>query len=98
MVCLLVPLIMSVSLAVILLTTSTSISLSTDDFLRIVGFILTTIVYLSVFYLIGMLISAVTRRTGTALMLSMFVWGFWVLIYPNMVLASILPPTHGRSA
>ncbi len=91
MVCLLVPLLMSVSLAAILLTTSTSISLNTDDFLRIAGFILTTIVYLSVFYLIGMLISAVTRRTGTALMLSMFVWGFWVLIYPNVVLASILP-------
>ncbi|MCG9132993.1 ABC transporter permease subunit [Candidatus Poribacteria bacterium] len=91
MVCLLVPLLMSVLLAVILLTTSTSISLSTDDFLRMAGFILTTIVYLSVFYLIGMLISALTRRTGTALMLSMFVWGFWVLIYPNMILASILP-------
>ncbi len=91
MVCLLVPLLMSVSLAVILLTTSTSLALSTDDFLRMAGFILTTIVYLSVFYLIGMLISALTRRTGTALMLSMFVWGFWVLIYPNMILASILP-------
>ena len=91
MVCLLVPLLMSVSLAVILLTTSTAIALNTDDFLRMAGFILTTIVYLSVFYLIGMLISAVTRRTGTALMLSMFVWGFWVLIYPNVVLASILP-------
>lgn len=91
MVCLLVPLLMSVSLAMILLTTSTTISLSTDDFLRIAGFIFTTIAYLSVFYLIGMLISAITRRTGTALMLSMFVWGFWVLIYPNMILASILP-------
>ena len=98
MVCLLVPLLMSVSLGVILLTTSTSISLSTDDFLRIAGFILTTIVYLSVFYLIGMFISAVTRRTGTALMLSMFVWGFWVLIYPNMILASMLPQRDSRSA
>ena len=91
MLCLLVPLLMSMSLAVILLTTSTAIALDVDDFLRMVGFILTTIVYLSVFYLIGMLISAVTRRTGTALMLAMFVWGFWVLIYPNVVLASILP-------
>ena len=91
MICLLLPLLMSVSLALILLTTSTAISLDTDDFLRITGFIFTTIVYLSVFYLIGMLISAITRRTGTALMLSMFVWGFWILIYPNVVLASIFP-------
>lgn len=91
MVCLLVPLLMSVCLAVILLTTSTSVFLNTDDFLRITGLIFTSIVYLSVFYLIGMLISAMTRRTGTALMLSMFVWGFWVLIYPNMILTSTLP-------
>ena len=92
MLCLLVPLLMSLLLAIILLTTSTVISLSTADFLRIGGIILSSIVYLSVFYLIGMLISTVTRRTGTALMLAMFVWGFWVLVYPNAVLAAITPP------
>ncbi|MYB93546.1 ABC transporter permease subunit [Candidatus Poribacteria bacterium] len=92
MLCLLVPLLISLLLAIILLTTSTVISLSTGDFLRIGGIILSSIVYLSVFYLIGMLISAVTRRTGTALMLAMFVWGFWVLVYPNAVLAAITPP------
>ena len=92
MLCLLVPLLMSLLLAVILLTTSTVISLSMGDFLRIGGIILSSIVYLSVFYLIGMLISAVTRRTSTALMLAMFIWGFWVLVYPNAVLATIAPP------
>ena len=92
MLCLLVPLLMSLLLAIILLTTSTVISLSTGDFLRIGGIILSSIVYLSVFSLIGMLISTVTRRTGTALMLAMFVWGFWVLVYPNAVLAAIAPP------
>ena len=92
MLCLLVPLLMSLLLAVILLTTSTSISLNTDDFLRIGGIIFTSLVYLSVFYLIGMLISVATRRTSTALMLSMFAWGFLVLVYPNMILAAIPRP------
>ena len=92
MLCLLVPLLMSLFPGVILLTTTASISLNTDDFLRIGGIILTTVVYLSVFYLIGMLISAATRRTRTALMLSMFVWGFFVLVYPNMVLAVVPQP------
>ena len=91
MLCLLVPLLMSLLLAVILLTTSTSISLSTEDFLRMGGIVLSSLVYLSVFYLIGLLISSVTRRTSTALMLSMFVWGFLVLVYPNMILATIVP-------
>ena len=97
MLCLLVPLLLSLILAVILLTTSTVISLGIGDFLRIGGIIFTSIVYLSVFYCIGLLISAATRRTGTALMLAMFVWGFWVLVYPNVILTAIAPP-HASQA
>ncbi|MDE0322442.1 MAG: ABC transporter permease subunit [Candidatus Poribacteria bacterium] len=92
MLCLLVPLLMSLLLSIILLTTSTAISLNTDDFLRIGGIVLTSVVYLSVFYLIGLLISAATRRTGTALMLSLFIWGFLVLVYPNVILTVIPRP------
>ena len=92
MLCLLVPLLISLLFSVILLTTTPFIFLNTDDFLRIGGIIFTTVVYLSVFYLIGMLISAATRRTSTALMLSMFVWGFLVLVYPNMILAVVPQP------
>ena len=80
---------MSLLLAVILITNSAAISLNTDDFLRIGGIIFASVAYLSVFYLIGLLISAATRRTSTALMLSMFVWGFLVLVYPNVTLAVI---------
>ena len=100
MVCLLVPLLMSLILAMFLLTTSASFSLSMHDFLRIGGIIFASIAYLSVFYLIGMLISAMTRRTSTALMLSMFVWGFLVLVYPNMIVAVIQPsnPPEERRA
>ena len=102
MLCLLVPLLMSLLLAVILLITAPSISLNTDDFLRIGGIIFTSVVYLSVFYFIGLLISVITRRTSTALMLSIFIWGILVLVYPNVVLATITPQDisaeRGRSA
>ena len=100
MVCLLVPLLMSLLLMLILLTTSTMISLNTDDFLRIGGIVLTSLVYLSLFYLTGMLISAITRRTSTALILSMFVWGFLVLVYPNLILTAVdtAPRTDTESA
>ncbi|MDE0466703.1 MAG: ABC transporter permease subunit [Candidatus Poribacteria bacterium] len=89
MVCLLVPLLMSLLFVLILLTTSAMISLNTDDLLRVGGIVLTSLIYLSLFYLIGMLISAITRRTSTALILSMFVWGFLVLVYPNMILTAV---------
>ena len=89
MLCLLVPLLISLLLSIILLTTSTTISLHADDFLRIGGIVLTSLLYVSLFYLIGMCISAMTRRTSTALMLCMFVWGVLVLVYPNLILTAV---------
>ena len=89
MLCLLVPLLISLLLSIILLTTSTAISLNTNDFLRIGGIVLTSLLYLSLFYLIGLCISAMTHRTSTALMLCMFTWGFLVLVYPNLILTAV---------
>ena len=89
MLCLLVPLLISLLLSIILLTTSTTISLRADDFLRIGGIVLTSLLYVSLFYLIGLCISAMTRRTSTALMLCMFAWGVLVLVYPNLILTAV---------
>ena len=100
MLCLLIPLLMSFLLVVILLMASPIVSLKVDDFLRIGGIVLSSIAYLSVFYLIGMLISVITRRTSTALMLALFVWAFLVLVYPNVILVTITPaqPSQERLA
>ena len=89
MACLLVPLILSLLFALLLLTRS--IPLSAADFLRVMGIVLTSFAYLSLFYLMGLLISVATRRTGTALMLAMFVWGFLILVYPNLIRATVNP-------
>ena len=89
MFCLLVPLLIGLLLSIILLANSTTIALSTDDFLRIGGIVLTSLLYVSLFYLIGLCISAMTRRTSTALMLCMFVWGVLVLVYPNLILTAV---------
>ena len=84
MVCLILPLIMSLLLVLILFSISGSISLRGDDWLRIGGILLISIIYLSAFYLIGLLISVLTRRTATALMVSMVIWSTLVLIYPSL--------------
>ena len=69
MVCLLLPVLMSLLIALIQCSFARSLQFSTDDFLRIGGIVLTTIIYLSVFYLIGLFISTTTRRAATSLML-----------------------------
>ena len=83
MVCLLLPVLMSLLIVMLQLSLASSIQLGATDFLRIGGIVITTIIYLSVFYLIGLLISTMTRRTATSLMLCMFLWVVLVLVYPN---------------
>ena len=94
MLCLLAPLLISLLLAVILLTTSTAISLNSDDFLRIGGIILTSVAYLSVFYLIGLLISAATAPNKYCPDVVHVYLGFLVLVYPEH---DFLPWCHVRS-
>ena len=91
MICLLLPVLMSLLMVLILCSLASSIQLNGSDFLRIGGIVWTTIVYLSVFYLIGLLISTTTRRTATSLMLCMFLWVGLVLVYPNWSRFSINP-------
>ena len=84
MTCLILPLIMSFIIALIWIVSIGSIVFSGEDFLRIAGILLTSIIYLSAIYLIGLLISAWVHRTATALMLSLFVWVVLVLVYPSL--------------
>ena len=97
MICLLLPVLMSLLMVLILLATADAIQLDGEDFLRIGGIILTTTIYLSAFYLIGLLISTITRRTATSLMLCMFLWVVLVLIYPNWSRFTITPVGDTRA-
>lgn len=91
MLCLLIPVLMSLMLVLILLSLNNSIHLDSADFLRIGGIVLTTSAYLSAFYLIGLLVSTITRRTATSLMLCMFLWVVLALVYPNWSRFAINP-------
>ena len=89
MVCLILSLIISVLLALFLITTSGLIAFSGEDLLRILGILLVSVIYLSTFYLIGLLISTVSHRTATALVFVMFVWVMLVLVYPSLTVATL---------
>ncbi len=89
MTCLILPLIISFIIALIWIISTGSIVLSGNDFLRIAGILLTSIIYLSAIYLIGLLISAWAHRTATALMLSLFIWVVLVLVYPSFSVSMV---------
>ena len=99
MACLILPLIISFTFALIWTVLTGSIVFSGEDFLRIAGILLTSIIYLSAIYLIGLFISAWTHRTATALMLSLFVWVVLVLVYPSLsvsVVDQLIKPQRSR--
>ena len=97
MLCLLIPVLMSLMLVLILLSLNSAIHLGREDFLRIGGIVLTTSIYLSVFYLIGLLVSTLTRRTATSLMICMFLWVVLALVYPNWSRFAINPVGDTRA-
>ena len=86
MLCLILPLLMSFLLALLLQLQSNAIHYGADAFLRVGGIFLTTVVYTSTFYLIGLFISSVIYRPATSLIVSMFIWVVLTLLYPNVSL------------
>ncbi|MEW6755380.1 MAG: ABC transporter permease subunit [Candidatus Latescibacterota bacterium] len=53
----------------------------TARFLWIVG---VSLLYVSLFFTLGLMISALTRRPATSLIVSLFVWIAWILVIPNL--------------
>ncbi|MCK5558011.1 MAG: ABC transporter permease subunit, partial [Candidatus Hydrogenedentes bacterium] len=56
-----------------------------DSWMRAGGLVLLSLLYISVFFTLGVLISTFNRRSSTALMASLFVWVVIVVTIPNMV-------------
>jgi ABC-type transport system involved in multi-copper enzyme maturation permease subunit len=53
-----------------------------------------SLLYISLFFALGMMISTLTHRPSTALLVSLFVWICWILVIPNLapVIAKIVAP------
>ena len=77
------PIAVSIIFALLMAMFSGSISLNASYLLRVLLIVIVSLLYVSLFFLIGLFISAKTRRTATSLMLAMFVWVFLTLVYPN---------------
>ena len=66
--------------------TFSGVSLSSEHFLRLGGIICFTLIYLSVFFTLGLLVSTVVHREATSLVLCLFIWMIWTLWIPRLAL------------
>ncbi|GAJ01401.1 unnamed protein product, partial [marine sediment metagenome] len=80
---LLIPLVIPLVLGLLLLMIYPNISLSGDDWLRIGMTCVMFLLYLSVFFTLGLFISARTTRSSTSFLLLLFIWVTFVTIIPK---------------
>jgi ABC-type transport system involved in multi-copper enzyme maturation permease subunit len=68
------------------------------QFSRAALIFLLSLLYISAFFTLGLLISALTHRGATALLVSLLVWIGWILVIPNLapVVARLAAPVPSR--
>ena len=78
------PLIASFVAGLLVIQFSPYVSFSSSDWIRILLIFLLSLLYVSLFFLIGLFLSTRTDRPSITLMFSMCVWVLFVLIVPNL--------------
>ncbi len=79
-----VPFVLSFMIGILTVVVRPNMSFAGDAGVRILLILLVSMLYIAVFYLIGMVFSTFAARSSTALITSLFAWVFFVLIMPNL--------------
>ena len=81
----LIPFLISFLAGILVLYTVLGIgALGADELLRILLMMVISILYISVFALLGIMISGMTTKSSTSLMISLFIWAILVVVWPNI--------------
>jgi ABC-type transport system involved in multi-copper enzyme maturation permease subunit len=81
---LLIPLIIPLILSLLLLLVYPNISLAGEDWVRLLLMFLIFLLYLSVFFTLGLLVSARTSKSSTSFLVLLFIWVTFVTIIPKL--------------
>jgi ABC-type transport system involved in multi-copper enzyme maturation permease subunit len=78
------PFFITVLLGTILVTLSPLVDMNGENWAKLGLFLLSSVIYLTVFFSLGLLISCLTHRSSTSLVISLFVWAVFVFLIPNL--------------
>ncbi len=79
-----VPLFLAVLLGTAFVTLQPRVALSPQDWARLGLFLVSSVIYLAVFFSLGLLISCLTHQASSALVVSLSVWTLLVFLIPNL--------------
>lgn len=78
------PFFIAVLLGTILVTMSSMVDMNGENWVRLGLFLLSSVIYLAIFFSLGLLISCLTHRSSTSLVISLFIWTTLVFLIPNL--------------
>jgi ABC-type transport system involved in multi-copper enzyme maturation permease subunit len=78
------PFFIAVILGTIFVTLSPMVDMNPGNWIKLGLFLLSSVIYLAVFFSLGLLISCLTHRSSTSLVISLFVWAIFVFLIPNL--------------
>jgi ABC-type transport system involved in multi-copper enzyme maturation permease subunit len=78
------PFFIAVLLGTIFVNLSPVVDINAQDWTKMGLFILSSVIYLAIFFSLGLLISCLTHRSSTSLVISLFVWTILVFLIPNL--------------
>jgi len=78
------PFFVAVLLGTIFVTLSPMVDMSAQDWAKLGLFLLSSVIYLATFFSLGLLVSCLTHRSPTSLVISLFVWTILVFLIPNL--------------
>ncbi|MGB2865252.1 MAG: ABC transporter permease subunit [Sedimentisphaerales bacterium] len=79
-----VPFFMAVLIGTIFVTLSPMVDMNPYNSLKLGLFLLSSVIYLAVFFSLGLLISSLTHQSSSSLVISLFVWAMLVFLIPNL--------------
>ena len=91
---LLIPLVIPMVIGLLFLMVFPNVSLVGDDWMRIALILLMFLLYLSVFFTLGLFISARSSRSSTSFLILLFIWVTFVTVIPKaaVMIASQIKP------
>ena len=102
-ICLLIPLLIPMMLSLIVMMIVPNIAFAGGDWIRLLLIFLMFFIYLSVFFSLGLFVSARTSRSSTSFLILLFIWVVFVMVIPKVaVLAAAqiepIPSIHEITA
>jgi ABC-type transport system involved in multi-copper enzyme maturation permease subunit len=79
-----VPFFIAVLFGTILVTMSPLVQMDGENWAKLGLFLLSSVIYLAVFFSLGLLISCLTHQSSSSLVISLFVWTMLVFFIPNL--------------